>query len=123
MFEVLEHRHPLFVLIVILVASNIFFAWSFFKISHELESSRNKTTQAEVNVKVLDFTSLFIKEVLQADSEVDFETRLALENAVRDLKDEEIKASWQTFIGSKTEASAQDAVKNLLELLVSKIRP
>ena len=42
------------------------------------------------------------------------ETRLSLENAVRDLKDEEIMAEWQNFIASKTEADAQTSVKKLL---------
>ena len=65
---------------------------------------------------------MFIKDVLQADKEVDFETRLKLENAVRDLKDQEILAGWQSFIDSKTEQDAQSNVKKLLGILISKIQ-
>lgn len=49
------------------------------------------------------------------------ETRLRLENAVRDLNNEQILAQWQKFTTSKTETEAQTQVKNLLELLVNKI--
>jgi hypothetical protein len=74
------------------------------------------------NEKVLEFTNLFIEKVLKAQTEVGFETRLKLENAVRNLNDEEILAQWQKFTESKTEAGAQEEVKNLLQMLVSKIK-
>jgi hypothetical protein len=45
-----------------------------------------------------------------------------LETAVRDLKDEEILNQWQKFVDSKTETEAQKEVKNLLELLINKIK-
>jgi len=63
-----------------------------------------------------------IEKVLKAETEVDFETRLKLENAVRNLEDKEILARWSKFIESKTEAGAQEEVKNLLEALVNKIK-
>ncbi len=72
----------------------------------------------KTNEKVLDFTKLFIEKVLKAETEVDFETRLKLENAVRNLGDEEILTQWQKFTESKTEAEAQEEVKNLLEMLL-----
>ena len=70
----------------------------------------------------MEFTKLFIGEVLKADSEVSFDTRLKLETAVRNLGDEEILNQWQKFVDSKTEAGAQTEVKNLLEMLINKIR-
>jgi hypothetical protein len=45
-----------------------------------------------------------------------------LENAVRNLNDENILSQWQKFTESKTEAGAQEEVKNLLEILVGKVR-
>jgi len=33
-----------------------------------------KETKVELNTKVIDFTSMFIEKVLQAEKEVDFET-------------------------------------------------
>ncbi len=76
----------------------------------------------EINEKVLEFSKLFIKQVFKAETEVDFETRLKLENAVRNLGDQEIMNQWQKFVNSKTEIQAQIEVKNLLEILVNKIK-
>ncbi|MDP2909664.1 MAG: hypothetical protein Q8N69_01160 [bacterium] len=38
------------------------------------------------------------------------------------LKDEEVLAQWQNFVDSETEQEAQAEVKNLLEMLVNKIK-
>jgi hypothetical protein len=110
------------IIIIILVAGNIFFAMNYFFAYKEMQSIETTETKVEFNEKVLDFSSLFIKKVLQADKEVDFETRLSLENAVRDIKDEDIMVGWQNFINSKTESEAQDSCKKLLEILITKIQ-
>jgi len=108
--------------IVALIVSNAFFAYNYFNSYKELRNIKSLETKVELNTKVIDFTSMFIEKVLQAEKEVDFETRLSLENAVRDLKDEEIMNEWTTFIGSKTEQEAQNSVKKLLGILISKIQ-
>lgn len=91
-----------------------------------LIQSKNQQRQLEAaaastNKPVLTFTKNFIDKVLKAEKEVDFDSRLKLENDVRELKDEAILAQWQKFTGSKTELEAQTAVKDLLALLVSKL--
>jgi hypothetical protein len=119
----MENKKRVFeIFIVLLLVGNAFFAYNYFTLNKELQAIKTRGTQAQLNTKVLDFGSLFIKKVLQADKEVDFETRLALENAVRELNDEEIMAEWQNFVGSKTEADAQNSVKRLLEILITKIQ-
>ena len=119
-----ESKNRLVLIIVIgaLVVGNVFFALNYFLLNRELNSAYSIRDKAEVNTKVVNFASMFVKKVLQADSEVDFETRLSLENAVRDLKDKEVMEEWQNFTGSKTEAEAQNSVKKLLEILISKIQ-
>src|SRR3989344_1591887 len=101
-------------LIFVLLVGNAFFAYGYFSAQKKLQNIESAGAKVEVNQKVVDFASLFIKKVLQAEKEVDFETRLSLENAVRELKDEEIKAEWQKFTNSQTEAEAQNSVKRLL---------
>lgn len=120
----MENNKRVFLLVVIgaLLIASVFFGLNYFAVSSELDELKSKESKVEMNAGVIDFTSMFIEEVLQADSEVDFETRLSLENAVRGLKDEEIMAEWQKFVGSKTEAEAQESVKTLLGLLMSKIQ-
>jgi len=110
------------VFILILLAGNIFLGLKYSTTQQELEKTKETSTVQKTNEKILDFTKLFIEKVLKAEGEIDFETRLSLENAVRNLGDEEILNQWQKFTESQTEAKAQIEVKNLLEILVSKIK-
>lgn len=110
------------ILVLILVAGNIFFIIRHNNLKNELHQTQTAIETQELNEKVLEFTKLFIDKVLKAETEVDFETRLKLENAVRNLGDEEILNQWQKFVESRTEAEAQNEVKNLLEMLVNKIK-
>ena len=79
-------------------------------------------TEYRYNDKVLEFMKTFIVKVLKAENEVSFEDRVTLENQVRDLKDQEITSTWNSFVKAQTELQAQDAVKKLLRLLVEKVR-
>jgi predicted negative regulator of RcsB-dependent stress response len=110
------------VIILILLVGNIYFGFRYFSTQKELKETKAAMEVPKINEKILSFTNLFIAKVLKAENEVDFETRLQLETAVRDINDKEILEQWQKFTGSQTEVEAQTEVKNLLELLVSKIK-
>jgi len=109
-------------LVLILVLGNIVFGAKYFLISGELREAKAALEIQKTNEKILDFSKFFIKEVLRAENEVDFDTRLKLENSVRGLEDEEIFNQWQKFTESDTEREAQAEVTNLLGLLLEKIR-
>ncbi|TAK05054.1 hypothetical protein EPO33_03620 [Patescibacteria group bacterium] len=113
---------PYVVLIVLLAGSTLVLGMKTIGLQKELVQTRAALAKEQTNVKIVDFTRLFTEKVLKADAEVDFETRLQLENAIRDLNDKEILAQWEKFVGSKTEGEAQENVKDLLSLLVGKIR-
>ena len=110
------------IIILALLASNVFWGVKYFSVQQEFQQTQMALKTQNINEKVLGFTKLFIDKVLKAETEIDFETRLNLENAVRDMNDEEILTQWQKFTDSKTETEAQDNVKNLLGILVSKIK-
>jgi len=110
------------IVVLILLAGNFYFAFKYFAVQKELGQTQTLLETQQTNEKVLEFTKLFIEKVLKAETEVDFETRLKLENAVRNLEDEELLNQWQKFTDSKTEEEAQREVKNLLEMLVSKVQ-
>lgn len=110
------------IIILILLAGSVFLGVKYFSVVKELRQTQATLQTQTTNEKVLEFTKLFIGEVLKADSEVSFDTRLKLETAVRNLGDEEILNQWQKFVDSKTESGAQEEVKNLLEMLVNKIK-
>lgn len=120
----MENKKREFELVILglLVVGNVFFGYSYFKTYKQLQVLESAQAKVELNTKVVNFTGMFIEKVLQADAEVNFETRLSLENAVRDLKDEEIMAEWQNFTSTKTEIEAQNSVKRLLSVLISKIQ-
>lgn len=115
-----KQRLVLIVLIGALLIGNAYFGLKTYSLSKELAISQADAAAVHKNEAIIGFTRLFIEKVLNADTEVDFETRLQLENTVRDLKDDEVLSGWQRFIGSKTEAEAQTEVKNLLRLLTAK---
>jgi hypothetical protein len=110
------------VIILLLLASNVYFISKYLGLQREIKEIEAASETPKINGRILNFTDLFIKKVLKAEGEIDFETRLQLENAVREIKDEEILSQWQKFTEAKNEAEAQNEVKNLLELLVSKIK-
>ena len=110
------------IIVLLLIFSNIFFASKYFSFKKQGYQSQVNLKNQETNQKVLEFTQLFIEKVLKAEGEIDFETRLKLETAVRGLQDPEILTQWNRFIESDNEAQAQEEVKNLLGLLVSKVR-
>ena len=111
-----------FFLVLILVVSNIFLGIKYLNAKDDLKSVRTKITIQESNTQILEFTKLFIDEVLKSETEVNFEIRLKLENAVRSLGDDDILSHWQRFVQSQDEIQAQIEVKNLLGILIEKIR-
>ncbi|OGI68408.1 hypothetical protein A2738_00775 [Candidatus Nomurabacteria bacterium RIFCSPHIGHO2_01_FULL_42_15] len=122
MIEPKMERIAIIIIIGSLVIGNVFFGFNYFTLSREIGGVKSGQSKVETNEKIINFTSMFIEKVLQADTEVDFETRLTLENAVRDLKDAEVMAEWQNFTGSGAEADAQNSVKKLLGILIGKIQ-
>ena len=109
------------ILVFILLAGNIFLGFQYKSVQQELQQAKTAAATQGINEKVLGFTKLFIENVLATEGDVDFETRLQLENAVRAIDDEQILAQWKRFIESATEEEAQIEVKNLLAELVGKI--
>jgi len=116
-----ENKTILITVILLLIISNIFFGFKYLTVQKELQQTQTALEAQKTNEKVLDFAKLFIEKVLKAKGEVDFETRLKLENAVREIRDKEILEKWQNFTNSQTEEEAQENVKDLLEILVDKI--
>jgi len=110
------------IIILVLLAGNILLAAKYYVAKKELRQTQSALAAQQTNEKILSFTNLFIEEVLKADTEVSFETRLELENAVRNLDDPEILAQWQKFTKAQTQDDAQAEVKNLLGELISKIK-
>lgn len=111
----------LFWLIIILIVGNLFFGWRAWSASRAERQAAALVERSRLNIQTLEFTRLFVGKVLRTDGEVDFETRLDLENKVRALGNKEILDSWQKFLNSQTEAEAQENVKDLLTVLLARV--
>lgn len=108
--------------ILALFVTNVFTALSLFKAQKELSEVQTQLAEKSNSSPVLDFNKLFIEKVLKNTTEVDFETRLDLENKVRALNDSEILEQWNKFVNAENQDVAQVEVKNLLQMLANKAR-
>ena len=116
------NKYIVFIVIILLVASTGVFGYKYFQSRAEAQRLQKIADAKGMNSKIIDFEGLFIEKVLKADKEVSFDDRLQLENTVRALNDQEILEAWNAFVNSKNQDEAQTAVKNLLSLLVKKVR-
>ncbi len=107
--------------ILVLLAGNVFLAMQYIAVRQELQNVQASLTTQRINERTLAFTQLLIEKVLTPGGEINFDTRLLLENAVRTIGDEEILAQWKRFTESTTEREAQTEVRNLLSLLLKKM--
>ena len=108
------------IVFIVLLAGNLYFGWRSLSSSGEIANARAIIAAKQSSNRNLDFLQMFVKNVIKSDKEVDFDTRLKLENAVRELNDNEVLEKWQRFVDSKDEIEAQNNVKDLLDLLVRK---
>lgn len=109
------------ILVLALVFGGVFGFFQYFAMKDELARARVELADVRFNEKILGFGRMFVRRVLMADGEIDFETRLKLENSVRELESPKIFTQWQAFTASQTEEEAQTAVKHLLNLLFNEI--
>jgi hypothetical protein len=126
------NRQKLIIILIIgLIVMNIFLIYRYLLLAQEIEKMKVTSGLPEKsaiifpntkNERIINFLKLFITKVLKTEGEVDFETRLKLENAVREIQDKEILDQWIKFTESKTEDEAQKNVKDLLEILINKLQ-
>lgn len=108
------------IIIIILLATNLFLSVKYFNTNKELKETKSITVFQE-RTKFTEFNKVFISEVLQAKSEVNYDTRLKLDEIVKDINDKELTEQWQKFTNSKTEKEAQDETVKLLGLVAEKM--
>lgn len=111
-----------FLVIVILLAAVVTLIGQNYIAKQSLKTAEDTVKTCRYNERILSFTKLFVTKVLKTEGDVSFEDRLKLENAVRDIDDKAIFDQWQEFVDSESQIQAQIAVKNLLELLITKIK-
>ncbi len=86
---------------MVLLGSNLLFALMYFQTAKELEGAKTIISSQRYNDLDIKFLKMFIKQVIKSTKEVDFDTRLKLENSVRELNDPQLLAQWQKFVASQ----------------------
>ncbi len=99
--------------LLVSVVGNIYLIYAISKMETALKDR-------EIDSRVLAFRNMFTENVLLGEKEIDFDTRLALETAVRNLNDQEIFTQWERFTKSQTKEDASYQTKKLLRILVQK---
>ena len=74
----------------------------------------------QYNTKLFLFRNLFTENIILSDKSVDFENRLKMEEAARNLNDPEIFSLWQKFAKSQTSEEVNAGAKILLDALIRK---
>lgn len=114
-------RKLLIIILALLFAVNVLLGIWLVAAKIGEKEARQQIKAQQVNEKALLFAKLFVEKVLQDQNEIDFEDRLQLESAVRDLNDQEIFSQWQKFTKSQSNEEAQQEAGALFTLLLNKI--
>lgn len=115
-------KRIIFLAVILILSAGIIFLGGFCFLNQKKISVLQKSLiSCNFNKKLADFQKLFINKILEKQGEISYEERLDLEVAVTDTKDAEVIAQWHKFLDSKTEAEAQENVKELLKLFANKI--
>lgn len=109
-------------LVVILIAMNFYFILKPTLPKDQIFGGGSGAEVMDKSERVIDFFALFVNKVLKAKGDIDFDTRLNLENSVRATGDDDLVEQWQKFTNSGTEDEAQAEVKNLLGLIAEKMK-
>jgi len=111
------------IVIAIILLCLALFVWRYLSLSSRLRVAEQAVGAQRVNEKVLSFSRLFVTNILRNEQAINFDQRLELENAVRDIKDPEIYKAWQEFTNAKEQSAVQLSFYNLFSLLLDKISP
>ena len=114
-------QKQVYLIIVILLLANLFLGVKYFNANKELKETKSIIAARQEKTKFTEFNKIFISEVLQTKTEVNYDTRLKLDKMIKEINNKELTAQWQKFTDSQTEKEAQDETVKLLRLLAEKM--
>ncbi len=112
-----KNKQTIIIILLVLVSiGSIFIGW---QKQHNYSELKQSTEQ---KARLVNFLDLFIEKVLGPGEVITIEDRVNLENAVRDLENQEIQSKWQSFAKAPNEIEAQKQALELLQLVVNSLR-
>jgi len=114
--------NTLIVLIIILLAGNIYFASQYVgSIKKENQAKLLVKSEADTQSQTVELLKLFVSTVLSTNP-ISSDDRIKLESGVIGLKDEAITKEWQVFASSKDVKTTQASALKLLAMLIGKLK-
>ncbi len=110
------------ILMLILVAGNIFFSIQYTQnIVAERDRLANTEDKTAVRIQVARFLKYFIDTVLNTKGTISFDDRVKLESDIRQIKDADLTTMWDEFVNSKDSVTAQENAVKLMSMLTNKM--
>ncbi|MEI6479094.1 MAG: hypothetical protein WCO18_02255 [bacterium] len=110
------------ILILILLAGNIYLSVQYFSVSKQLQQTKS---QGISNNSVRTQAALVLKEylniVLDTQGTTSADDRIKLESDLRQMQDTAITTQWESFIASKDTKTSQENAVKLIGLLEDRI--
>jgi hypothetical protein len=110
------------VLMLVLVAGNIFFSIQYTESVKQQESQASAAVDKDaVRIQVARFLKYFIDTVLNTQGTISFDDRVKLENDIRQIHDSSLTTQWTEFVNSKDSKIAQANAVKLMSMLTNKM--
>jgi len=109
-------------LMLVLVASNIFFAVQYVNDIKQQANQQEVTDQSTTTrIQISRFLKYFIDTVLNTKGSISMEDRIKLENDIRQIHDTDLIKLWDGFVASKDGKEAQVNAVKLMAMLSNKM--
>ena len=113
----------LIVLVIILLAGNIYFATQYVgSIKKENAAKSAVTSASDTQSQTVQFLKLFVNTVFINKNPISNDDRISLESGVIQLNDEAITKEWQAFSTSKDAKTSQAEALKILGMLIEKLK-
>ena len=110
------------ILMVVLVAMNIFFSIQFTQnIKREDMQLEEEVAKQEARLQTSRFMKFFIDRVLGTNGTISFEDRVKLESDIRALGDDTLVKQWEVFVASEDSEAAQQSAVRLMSMLANRM--
>ena len=110
------------VLMVVLVAMNIFFSIQYTRsINKEDQALIAESENIESRLQTAQFMKFFIDKVLGTNGTIAFEDRVKLEADIRALGDGSLVKQWEVFVASPDSETAQQSAVKLMSMLSNRM--
>lgn len=108
------------ILMLVLVAGNIFFSIQYTESIKEKQLAQDSDTST-MRIQASRLLKSFIDVVLNTEGQaISYDDRILLENEVRQMKDADILKNWNVFVNSSDAKTAQQNAVNFMKLLANK---